>query len=93
VAVQILDGITAAVLGVMVPLIIADITRGTGHFNLGQGIVGTTTGIGAALSTTFAGYISDHFGSAPAFFELSAVAIVGLTAVVSLMPETRPDDT
>ncbi len=93
VAVQILDGITASVLGVMVPLIVADITRGTGHFNLGQGIVGTATGIGAALSTIFAGYISDHFGSAPAFFELSAVAIVGLTAVVSLMPETRPDDT
>ena len=67
VAVQILDGITASVLGVMVPLIVADITRGTGHFNLGQGIVGTTTGIGASLSTTLAGYISDHFGSASRF--------------------------
>jgi MFS family permease len=93
VAVQILDGITASVLGVMVPLIVADITRGTGHFNLGQGIVGTTTGIGASMSTTLAGYISDHFGSASAFFELSAVAIVGLTVVASLMPETRPSDT
>jgi MFS family permease len=90
VAVQFLDGITASVLGVMVPLIIADLTRGTGHFNLGQGIVGTTTGIGASLSTIFAGYIADHFGSASAFFELSAAAIVGLTAVVAFMPETRP---
>jgi MFS family permease len=91
IVVQILDGITASVLGVMVPLIVADVTRGTGHFNLGQGIVGTATGIGASMSTTFAGYISDHFGSASAFFELSAVAIVGLTAVLSLMPETRPE--
>ena len=35
VVVQILDGLTAAVFGVLVPLIIADLTRGTGRFNLG----------------------------------------------------------
>ena len=64
VVVQLLDGMTAAVFGVMVPLVVADLTRGTGHFNLGQGIVGTATGIGASLSATLAGYMSDHFGSA-----------------------------
>lgn len=90
VAVQLLDGLTASVFGVMVPLIIADLTRGTGHFNLGQGIVGTTTGIGASLSTTLAGYTSDHFGSEFAFLGLAAVAVVGLAAVWFLMPETRP---
>jgi predicted MFS family arabinose efflux permease len=91
VAVQLLDGLTAAALGVLVPLIIADITRGTGHFNLGQGIVGTTTGLGASLSTTLAGYASDHFGSELAFLGLAAVAATGLAAVWLLMPETRPD--
>jgi predicted MFS family arabinose efflux permease len=90
VAVQLLDGLTASVFGVMVPLIIADLTRGTGHFNLGQGIVGTATGIGASLSTTIAGYTSDHLGSEFAFLGLAAVAAVGLTAVWTLMPETRP---
>jgi len=63
VAVQLLDGISAAVLGVVAPLIIADITRGTGRFNLAQGIMGTAIGIGASFSTTFAGQISDHFGA------------------------------
>ena len=90
VAVQLLDGLTASVFGVMVPLIIADLTRGTGHFNLGQGIVGTTTGIGASLSTTFAGYASDHFGSEFAFLGLASVAALGLAAVWFLLPETRP---
>jgi predicted MFS family arabinose efflux permease len=90
VAVQLLDGLTAAVFGVMVPLIVADVTRGTGHFNLGQGIVGTTTGIGASLSTTLAGYTSDHFGSESAFLGLAAVAALGLAAVWLLLPETRP---
>ncbi len=45
VAVQLLDGLTAAVFGVMVPLTIADLTRGTGRFNLTQGIVGTAMGV------------------------------------------------
>jgi predicted MFS family arabinose efflux permease len=90
VAVQLLDGITASVFGVMVPLIIADLTRGTGHFNLGQGIVGTTTGIGASLSTTLAGYTSDRFGSESAFLGLAAVAAAGVAAVWLLLPETRP---
>ena len=51
VAVQLLDGVAAAVFGVMVPLVVADVSRGTGRFNLSQGIVGTATGIGASLST------------------------------------------
>ena len=90
VAVQLLDGITAAVFAVMVPLVIADATRGTGHFNLGQGIVGTTIGIGASVSTTYAGYLSDHFGSPIAFLGLSGVALLGFVAMWAFMPETRP---
>jgi MFS family permease len=89
-AVQLLDGITAAVFAVMVPLIVADLTRGTGHFNLGQGILGTATGIGASLSATLAGYVTDRFGSPVAFTSLAMIAFVGLTLAWFLMPETRP---
>jgi predicted MFS family arabinose efflux permease len=92
-AVQLLDGITAAVFAVMVPLVVADLTRGTGRFNLGQGIIGTATGIGASLSTTLAGYTSDHFGSATAFAALATIAFAGLTVLWLLMPETRPEET
>jgi MFS family permease len=91
VAVQALDGVCAAVLGVTVPLVVADITRGTGRFNLGLGIVGSAVGIGAALSTTFAGYAIDHFGSSVAFFSLAFIAACGLALVWLLLPETRPD--
>jgi len=89
-AVQILDGITASVFAVMVPLVVADLTRGTGHFNLGQGILGTATGIGASLSATFAGILTDRFGSAAAFGSLAAIAVAGFALVWLLMPETRP---
>jgi MFS family permease len=90
VAVQLLDGVTAAVFGVMVPFVVADVTRGTGRFNLSLGIVGTAMGIGASLSTTLAGYVSDHFGSSVAFLGLAGIAAMGLALVWTLMPETRP---
>jgi predicted MFS family arabinose efflux permease len=90
VVVQLLDGVTASVFAVMVPLVIADLTRGTGRFNLGQGIVGTATGIGASLSATFAGYMTDRFGSASAFSGLTVVAVGGLAVLWFMMPETRP---
>ncbi len=91
VVVQLLDGITAATLGVMVPLMIADVTRGTGHFNFAQGIVGTAVGIGASISPTLAGYLSDQFGSQVAFLGLAGIAATGFAAVWMLMPETRPE--
>jgi predicted MFS family arabinose efflux permease len=90
VVVQVLDGITAAVLGVMVPLTIADLTRGTGRFNIAQGIVGTMVGVGAALSTSLGGYATDHFGSTHAFLGLASIGVAGFMAVLALMPETRP---
>lgn len=90
VAVQILDGVTAAALGIMVPLMVADLTRGTGRFNLAQGVIGTAVGIGASISPTLAGYLTDHFGSSVAFLGLAVIATAGLGAVWALMPETRP---
>ena len=90
VAVQVLDGITAAVLSVMIPLIVADVAFGSGHFNLAQGVVGTATGIGASLSTVRAGYVSDIFGSSVAFVGLAALRPWVLPSSGWLMPETRP---
>jgi MFS family permease len=90
VAVQLLDGLTAAVIGVMVPLIIADVTRGTGHFNLGQGLVGTMTGLGAAASATLAGYMTQYLNSQIAFFCLAGIVVTAVLVAWALMPETRP---
>jgi MFS family permease len=89
VVVQLFDGITAAVFAVMVPLIVADVAFGSGHFNLAQGIVGTATGIGASLSTVLAGYVTDKFGSSVAFLGLAGVAATGLLLILLIMPETR----
>jgi MFS family permease len=89
VAVQIFDGITAAVFAVMIPLIVADVAFGSGHFNLALGIVGTATGIGASLSTVLAGYVTDKLGGSVAFLGLAGVAATGLMLILLIMPETR----
>ena len=92
VAVQLLDGLTGAILSVIVPLVIADVTRGTGHFNLAVGTVGACMGIGAALSTTLGGQISMAFGSSATFLALAILAALGFTLALMLMPETRPQE-
>ncbi len=89
VLVQLLDGVAAAVFGVLVPLTVADVTFGTGHFNFAQGIVGTATGIGASLSALFAGYLSYQFGNGTAFIALAGIATLAFALVWLAMPETR----
>jgi len=68
---------------------VADITRGTGRFNLAQGIVGTAVGVGASISPTLAGHLTDSFGSSIAFGGLAAIAATGFAGVWALMPETK----
>lgn len=90
VAIQALDGVSATVFGLMMPLIAADLTRKTGHLNLAIGSIGLAAGIGATISTTAAGLISDHFGLDTAFYALAGIGFLATAIVVLLMPETRP---
>jgi MFS family permease len=92
VAIQLLDGLSAAVLGVLVPLTIADLTRDSGRFNLTQGTIGCAMGIGASISTTLAGYLTDRFNSHTTFLCLAIIAATGLLLLLWRMPETRPPD-
>jgi MFS family permease len=86
---QVLDGISAASIGVMVPLIVSDITHRGGRFNLGLGVVGLAVAGGATISTTLAGFVTQHFGITIAFVCLGCAAAVGSALVRFTMPETR----
>lgn len=90
--IQLLDGIAAACVGVMVPLVISDIAGRSGHFSLCLGAVGLAIGIGATLSTTVAGWLADQAGEPVAFLALAAVGIAAVLLVQFAMPETRPPD-
>jgi MFS family permease len=90
IAAQILDGLSGTMLGVLTALIIADLTMGTGRFNLAQGFVGTLSGVGASLSTTLSGLVAGSLGRAAGFLGIAAVALAGLLLMWFLMPETNP---
>jgi MFS family permease len=92
VAVQILDGVSGAVFGVLLPLVVADITRGTGRFNLCMGVIGLAIGAGATVSTAFSGFIADHYHTSTAFAALAGVGVVAFLLLWALLPETRPEN-
>ena len=89
VPVQLLEGVAAAVFGVMLPLVAADLTRESGRFTLSLGALGLAGTLGAALSTSVAGLIATGFGVKAAFWTLSAAGLAAVTLVALAMPETR----
>jgi MFS family permease len=90
IGIQLLDGVSASVLGVLTALIVADLTSGTGRFNLAQGFVGTLAGVGASLGTTFFGFVVGGFGRAIGFVGIAGVALSAVLIVWLWMPETKP---
>jgi MFS family permease len=88
--IQALDGISAAVAGLMLPLIAADLTRRTGYMNLAIGWFGLASGAGATLGTVIAGSIADHFGDRVMFLCLAGASAAAVLLLWIAMPETRP---
>jgi MFS family permease len=82
VGVQLMDGIGAAIFGVVSVLVIADLTRGTGRFNF-------TQGVGASLSNGITGFIVQRAGFNAAFLFLAGVATFALGMFWVFMPETK----
>jgi len=89
IGVQLLDGVGAGIFGAITPLVVADLMRGTGRYNIAQGAVATLQGIGASTSGLVAGMIVDRAGYGAAFLTLAAAAAVAFTALAIGMPETR----
>ena len=88
VAVQMLDGIGAGIFGALFPVIVKDLTQGTGRFNVSLGALSTAFGLGAALSSSLAGFVVQLAGYDAAFMTLAGVAAVALALLWLAMPET-----
>jgi MFS family permease len=88
-AVQSLDGIGAAIFGVLWVVIISDLAKGTGRFNLLQGVIQAALGLGAFLSNFTAGFVVKAYGFNVGFLGLAAIALAGTLFFALLMPETK----
>ncbi|WP_445630404.1 MFS transporter [Nostoc sp. DSM 114167] len=89
VSVQILDGIAGGIFGVLSVLMVADLTKGTGRFNVTQGMLNTAIGIGAGLSNVLAGFVVKSAGYNVGFLILAAIAVVALAVFWFCVPETK----
>jgi MFS family permease len=87
---QLLDGLSGATLGVLTTLIIADLTNGTGRFNLALGLAGAASGIGASLSTSIFGLVVQRFGYTAGLLGITAVGLMSVAIAMAFMPETKP---
>ena len=87
-AVQVLDGVGGGLFDALLPLVLADIMAGTGHYSVARGVVGTVQGIGGSSSQVVAGYIVTMAGYNAAFLTLAMVATAGLLLIIIAMPET-----
>jgi MFS family permease len=91
IAIQLLDGVAAGIFGVVAILIAADVTRGTGRFNLAQGLVALSVGLGTGMSNVVGEYAVEWWGYPAGFLTLAAVAALAFLYFLTLMPETRGD--
>jgi len=89
VGVQLLDGIGAGVFGALFPVVVKDLTQGTGRFNVSLGALSAAFGLGAALSPGLAGLVVQSQGYDAAFLTLAAIAAIAFCLVWLGMPETR----
>ena len=87
---QVLNGFSSAVFGVIMPVVVADLTRRTGRFNLTLGALGMAMSIGASLSTFLGGLTAAAFGGTIAFLGLACAGLIGVVLLWSSLPETRP---
>jgi MFS family permease len=86
---EILDGVSTGIFGVVAVVIVADLARNTGRFNLTQGAMNTCVAIGGSLSNLIAGFVAKSVGFGTTFLLLTALAVVALLFFWTLMPETQ----
>jgi predicted MFS family arabinose efflux permease len=90
IAVQALDGVGAGLQGALFAIMVADLTRGSGRFNVAFGAATMVQGIGATFSPALAGAIDQATSYTTAMLALTAIALVALGLLVLSVPETRP---
>jgi predicted MFS family arabinose efflux permease len=77
----------------MQTLVIADLTKGTGRFNLVQGAIGMAVGIGASSSNLLGGNVVQQLGYQAGLGTMAAIAALALAVFWIAMPETKETPT
>jgi MFS family permease len=87
-AAEVLDGISSGLVGVAVPLVVADLTWGSGRTQTALGALNSLQGLGGALSGVFGGMLVSLLDWNDAFLAL-AVPAVAAAGLALWLQETR----
>jgi predicted MFS family arabinose efflux permease len=88
---QVLSGVTGAIIGVLTVIVVADLTAGTGRFNLAIGVLGALGGVAASISTTVSGYVFQVLGPHLGYVPLAVVAALATAMLWRFLTETKPE--
>ncbi|RYE63370.1 MAG: MFS transporter, partial [Rhizobiaceae bacterium] len=88
--VQILDGVGAGLLGIVTPVAVERILKGTGRFNVGFASLMTVQGLGASLSNVVAGYVVSQGGYAVSHLVGGGVALIAVAVFAIYHKEIAP---
>jgi len=85
---QLLDGIGAGLSGLVHPYLVADITFGTGRFNVLMGLTASCFGFGATLSNFLGQLVVEKCGHVASLLGSFCISIVPVLLFAFFMPET-----
>jgi predicted MFS family arabinose efflux permease len=89
ISLQVIDGLGAGIYGVLLIVMMADLGRGTGHFNLLQGTTYSAVGLGMALSNVLGGFVVKQAGYSAAFMTLAGVGTLATVFFGYFVQEPR----
>ncbi|SIQ77330.1 Predicted arabinose efflux permease, MFS family [Rhizobium sp. RU35A] len=90
--VQFLDGVGAGLLGILTPVAVEHMLKGTGRFNLGLASVMTIQGVGASLSNVVAGWLVTKGGFALSHFVGGGIAFLAMIIFILFRRDIIVDD-
>ncbi len=88
VALQVLDGISAGIFGLMLTLVISDLSVDTGRFNATLTTMGMFFTLTNGVSNLIFGFATGKFGYPVAFSTMAVCAAIGGIIIWTLVPET-----
>ncbi|KAL7462744.1 hypothetical protein ACHAXS_003118 [Conticribra weissflogii] len=86
---QILDGLGGGFFGLLHPYLVADITFGTGRFNVVMGLTASCFGLGATLSNLIGQMVVEHMGHLASLTGSLVLSVIPVVLFSFGMPETR----
>ena len=89
-ALQVMDGISSGIYGVLIATVCADLVGTSGRFNTLMGMATTALALGAVVGPWVSGLGVEHLGFAATFKVIATVGALASLLFMVKMPETKP---